>query len=263
MAFRSLARHAAVVAVGVAALAACGNQAPAPAPPPAPALAPPAAAVVPTPPADAQQAPPDGSQFGQVIGTDAPQRVRVQGRVEIFDGATTVKIDGPVNYEANKIQLQAVVNGQVGLYVTDSEGRTLYRFDEDTANPSKSNCTSGQCAETWPALLVKSPGDIYTVGVDASEVGYVERPDGTCQVTVAGWPVYYFSGDQKPGDIKGQNFGGTWFTVNPEGGETDAVPHSAGGARSSGGGQSAGEPQSSNGYSGSGQQNSNGGSGGY
>lgn len=33
-----------------------------------------------------------------------------------------------------------------------------------------------------------------------------------------GWPLYYYSGDQKPGDVKGQNFGGIWFVVSPYGG---------------------------------------------
>jgi predicted lipoprotein with Yx(FWY)xxD motif len=252
MALRSLVRQAVIVAAGLAALAACGT----PAPPPIPAAAPPAA--VAAPPSAEQQAPSDTSQFGQIIASDAPNVVRTQGRVQVFNGASTAQITPPTDHASNKIQLQAVANAQIGTYVSDSKGMTLYRFDKDTANPSKSNCT-GDCAVTWPPLLVKSPGEIYNVGVDASKVGYVERPDGTCQVTIGGWPTYYFSKDQQPGDIKGQNVGKTWFAINPKGGKTNAVQssdQSSGGSQSSDSGQSSGDGQS-----GSGQQNSGGSSG--
>jgi predicted lipoprotein with Yx(FWY)xxD motif len=253
MALRSLVRQAVIVAAGFAALAACGT----PAPPPVQAAAPPAppAAVAPAPSAE-QQAPSDGSQFGQVIATDPPNVVRTQGKVDIFGGASTSQITLSPDHASNKIQLQAVVNAQIGTYVSDNDGMTLYRFDKDTAKPSKSNC-QGDCAVTWPPLLVKSPGQIYNVGVDASTVGYVERPDGTCQVTIAGWPVYYFSKDQQPGDIKGQGVGNTWFAINPKGGKTNAVQQSSqqssqqsnGGPQPAAPGQSYGNDQSGNGQS--------------
>ena len=253
MALRSLARQAVIVAAGLVALAACGTPAP-----PIPAAAPPAA-LAPAPSAE-QQAPADGSQFGQVIATEAPQVVRTQGKVDIYGGASTTQITLSPDHASNKIQLQAVVNAQIGTYVSDNDGMTLYRFDKDTAKPSKSNC-QGDCAVTWPPLLVKSPGQIYNVGVDASTVGYVERPDGTCQVTIAGWPVYYFSKDQQPGDIKGQGVGNTWFAINPKGGKTSAVQQSSqqstggSGSQPSEPGPAAGNDQSGNG------QGSSGGSG--
>jgi predicted lipoprotein with Yx(FWY)xxD motif len=257
MALRSLVRQAVIVAAGLAALAACGTPAP-----PIPAAAPPAALApapaAPSAPSAEQQAPSDGAQVGQVIATDPPEVVRTQGRVKVYDGASTAQITLSPDHASNKIQLQAVVNAQIGTYVSDNDGMTLYRFDKDTAKPSKSNCM-GDCAVTWPPLLVKSPGEIYNVGVDASTVGYVERPDGTCQVTIAGWPVYYFSKDQQPGDIKGQGVGNTWFAINPKGGKTNAVQQSSeqstGGSQSSDSGQSSGNDQSGNG------QGSGGGSG--
>jgi predicted lipoprotein with Yx(FWY)xxD motif len=240
MMLRSVARHAVIAAVGLAALAACGTAA-------APPAALPAAAA---PPSAEQQAPDQTQQqFGQVIATEAPTITRTQGKVKIYTGASTAAITPPTDHASNTIQLQVIANTQIGPYVSDSSGMTLYRFDKDTAKPSKSNCT-GDCATTWPPLLVKSPGDIYTVGLDAKTVGYVERPDGTCQVTIAGWPIYYFSKDQQPGDIKGQGVGGTWFAVNPKGGKTAATQEPAAAGT---------QPGSDSGQ----QQSSSGGSGGY
>ncbi|WP_459281830.1 COG4315 family predicted lipoprotein [Arthrobacter sp. TMN-37] len=65
--------------------------------------------------------------------------------------------------------------------------------------------------------MVDATAKIYTENLDAGLVGYVERPDGTCQVTLGGWPVYYFAGDTAPGDALGQGIGGTWFTVDGAG----------------------------------------------
>jgi predicted lipoprotein with Yx(FWY)xxD motif len=103
--------------------------------------------------------------------------------------------------------------------VTDGAGRTLYRFDDDSAKPPKATC-NGDCAKTWPPLLIKSPGKIFPKGLNPKILGYVERADGHCQVTINGWPVYYFSGDTKPGDFRGQGLKGKWFAVTPTGGKT-------------------------------------------
>ncbi|TCO19744.1 secreted repeat protein with Y-X4-D motif [Kribbella steppae] len=41
--------------------------------------------------------------------------------------------------------------GSFGKIVVDGTGRTLYVYDLDTKNPSKSNC-DGSCATAWPPL---------------------------------------------------------------------------------------------------------------
>jgi predicted lipoprotein with Yx(FWY)xxD motif len=104
------------------------------------------------------------------------------------------------------------------MRVTDANGRSLYRFDKDTAKPSHSNCT-GACATTWPPLLVHSGQALYVDGINPQLTGFIELPDGSCQITIGGWPVYYFSKDMKPGDLLGQGVGGTWFAVGPTGGK--------------------------------------------
>ncbi|MFJ5264403.1 hypothetical protein ACIQAC_28480 [Streptomyces sp. NPDC088387] len=114
------------------------------------------------------------------------------------------------------VQLSASSAGDLDPVVVNGSGFTLYRFDKDTADPSKSNC-NGECATTWPPVVVAPGGKIFIDGVKKSDVGVVKRDDGNLQVTVGGWPVYRFSKDLKPGDTNGQGVGGTWFGVTPDG----------------------------------------------
>ncbi|MGW0904910.1 hypothetical protein [Streptomyces sp. NPDC002853] len=119
------------------------------------------------------------------------------------------------------VQLSASRAGALDPVVVNGSGFTLYRFDKDTASPSKSTC-NGACATTWPPVLVDRGSKIFVDGVRASDVGVVRRDDGTRQVTVGGWPVYRFSKDLKPGDTNGQGVGGTWFGVQPDGQKSGA-----------------------------------------
>lgn len=114
------------------------------------------------------------------------------------------------------VQLAASRAGELNPVVVNGAELTLYRFDKDTASPSKSNC-NGDCAKTWPPVTVAKGGRIFVSGVKKSAVGVVKRDDGRLQVTIAGWPVYRFAKDTKPGDTLGQGVGGTWFGVTPDG----------------------------------------------
>jgi predicted lipoprotein with Yx(FWY)xxD motif len=104
----------------------------------------------------------------------------------------------------------------MGAVIEDEGGWVLYRFDRDVAKPkSKSNC-EGDCAKVWPPALTND-GKPTLKGVDKKLVGTVTRADGSLQLTVAGWPLYRYLGDKKPGTWKGQNVGGTWFVIKPDG----------------------------------------------
>ncbi|RSM86608.1 hypothetical protein DMH04_13265 [Kibdelosporangium aridum] len=113
-------------------------------------------------------------------------------------------------------QLQAGKAGALNSVLVDANGMTLYRFDNDTADPPQSNC-DGDCATSWPPVTVAHNGRIFLTGVEKSDVGVVRRADGFLQVTVAGWPVYRHVNDKKPGDTKGQGAGRTWFGITPTG----------------------------------------------
>jgi predicted lipoprotein with Yx(FWY)xxD motif len=102
----------------------------------------------------------------------------------------------------------------MGNVVTDAKHWILYRFDKDSANPSKSACT-GTCAEVWPPLL--TDGGPELTNIHGKAVATIRRADGGLQVTIGGWPVYRYIGDKQPGTWKGQNVGGVWFVVSKTG----------------------------------------------
>ncbi|MFF3562191.1 hypothetical protein ACFYXS_19340 [Streptomyces sp. NPDC002574] len=113
------------------------------------------------------------------------------------------------------VQLSAGRAGALDPVVLNGAGFTLYRFDNDSANPSRSTCFDA-CASTWPPYLVAKGGKVFIDGIRKSAIGFVPR-DGAFQVTIGGWPVYLFSKDTEPGDTNGQGVGGTWFGVTPDG----------------------------------------------
>ncbi|MFF3859529.1 hypothetical protein [Streptomyces sp. NPDC002209] len=113
------------------------------------------------------------------------------------------------------VQLSAGRAGALDPVVANGAGFTLYRFDKDSAQPSKSTCFDA-CASTWPPYLVAKGGKVFLDGVPKSAIGFIPRDDAF-QVTIGGWPVYLFGKDTKPGDTNGQGVGGTWFGVTPDG----------------------------------------------
>jgi predicted lipoprotein with Yx(FWY)xxD motif len=134
------------------------------------------------------------------------------------DGGTAV---APVDPVAATPQVGTILTAnstaQLGTVVVDGQGYTLYRFDKDNAKPPTSNCAD-ECAQKWPPVLA-TPGTPLTVeGVEQEAVGTINRPDGTIQLTINGWPVYRYSGDPQPGATTGQGIdGGVWAAVTPEG----------------------------------------------
>jgi len=92
---------------------------------------------------------------------------------------------------------------------------------------AQSTCLSATgCAAIWPPLLT-SGRPIAGPGVDQSLLGGLRRPDGTMQVTYAGWPVYMYNADSAPTAAAGATYGqylldnhadGVWYEVAPQGG---------------------------------------------
>jgi predicted lipoprotein with Yx(FWY)xxD motif len=121
--------------------------------------------------------------------------------------------------------------GSLGKVVTAADGKTLYRFEKDSTNPTASNC-DGQCAALWPPVIAGS-ATVNVQGIDKSLLGTVKRKDGSEQVTVAGYPVYEFANDKVPGQANGQGVMGLWFAVTPTG---DKAGQSAPATSSSSGG---------------------------
>ena len=106
--------------------------------------------------------------------------------------------------------------GDLGKVLVDSEGLTLYYFEKDKGG--KSACY-GACASAWPPLTASGMPHAMT-GAASSKLGTTKREDGTVQVTYAGWPLYTYAADAKPGEDNGtdvKSFGGAWYPLHPDG----------------------------------------------
>jgi predicted lipoprotein with Yx(FWY)xxD motif len=136
---------------------------------------------------------------------------------------------GPRNNPAAMqwVELSAGSANGLSPIVHDGAGFTLYKFDKDSSNPSKSNC-NGDCAVTWPPVLVRPGSKIFFNGVPRAAIGVVKRDDGGLQVTLGGSPIYRYSKDTGPGQTNGEGVSGTWFAVSPEGGKVLPVDGSTG-----------------------------------
>jgi len=115
-----------------------------------------------------------------------------------------------------------VTQTRLGPVVVGPDGRTLYRFDRDSAKPSASRC-GGACLNAWPPL-VGDVRSVTTTGIDSSLLGSIARADGTTQLTLNGWPLYFYAGDGHPGDLNGEGVGGTWHAIAPTGKPAAVTP---------------------------------------
>jgi len=98
----------------------------------------------------------------------------------------------------------------IGSYLTDIKGMTLYTFAMDS--PGKSAC-EGPCVDNWP-LFYKETVEAKE-GLDAKDFGTITRDDGKKQTTYKGMPLYYFIKDKKPGDTMGQGVKDAWSVAKP------------------------------------------------
>jgi predicted lipoprotein with Yx(FWY)xxD motif len=122
--------------------------------------------------------------------------------------------DGSAAQASAAGKLAVTQNAELGKMLTDGKGMTLYRFDDDTAEPPKSNC-EGDCAKAWPPVAADDA--TAGAGIDKALLGEVTRSDGSKQLTIGGWPAYRYAKDTKAGDIAGQGVGGKWFALAPDG----------------------------------------------
>ncbi|MFD2418947.1 hypothetical protein [Amycolatopsis pigmentata] len=104
--------------------------------------------------------------------------------------------------------------------VVDEMGMTVYRYDKDSANPPRSTC-DGDCARMWKPI--RPSADLEVGGIDKSAISSITRPDGSDQVTLAGWPIYRFAGDGMAGETAGQGKDGAWYPIAPTGEKVQAV----------------------------------------
>ena len=127
--------------------------------------------------------------------------------------ATSAAATGPAIVPAG-FALEVRQDATLGSFVAGANGRSLYIFKNDAGGAS--TCVD-DCAANWPPLVVASAGDVTAGAGVTGSVATSKRPGGTLQVTLAGWPLYYFAADAAAADVKGQGVGGKWFLLSPAG----------------------------------------------
>ncbi len=93
---------------------------------------------------------------------------------------------------------------KLGEVFTDSDGMTLYTYDEDT--PGKSNCTD-LCTAIWPPVLADDTAK------PTGEFSTITRDDGTKQWAFHGKPLYGYARDAKAGNTSGDGVDGVWHVA--------------------------------------------------
>lgn len=120
----------------------------------------------------------------------------------------------PTEDSATTGAVLTTADSDLGEIVVDGEGMTVYMFDSDTQGGDASTC-EGQCAANWPAVTTDSEEPVVE-GV-TGEVSTITGVDGSTQVTLNGWPLYYFAGDAAAGDTNGQGVNDVWWALTPAG----------------------------------------------
>ena len=144
------------------------------------------------------------------------------GSDEGSDGSTDGDPDGGTDggvtdggFNPPSLQEISVANGLlVGGADSSKPQYVVYVFDNDLNAPGSSNCNGG-CATAWPPVYVTDDMPSGVVGL-----GSIERVDGSSQVTFNDRPLYFYVGDQQPGETNGDGIPG-WHKV--EYGTTGAI----------------------------------------
>jgi predicted lipoprotein with Yx(FWY)xxD motif len=123
---------------------------------------------------------------------------------------TTTTTDAPAMQAASL----KTADSSLGTIVTDGSGNVVYQYDADTQGADSSACAGG-CLSNWPPV----PGGADAPSLDGitGTVATITGTDGHPQLTLNGWPLYYYAGDSAAGDTNGQGVGGVWWVMSPAG----------------------------------------------
>jgi predicted lipoprotein with Yx(FWY)xxD motif len=120
-------------------------------------------------------------------------------------------------FHATSAATVKVGQSRLGPILVDGRGRTLYVFNLDANGNVTCTYKFENCAHDWPPLLTQGKPRAGK-GVNPRLLGTVRRtnPAGV-QVTYNRHPLYFFSHDKKPGDVKGQGHLSFWWALSPTG----------------------------------------------
>jgi predicted lipoprotein with Yx(FWY)xxD motif len=115
----------------------------------------------------------------------------------------------------------------VGDVLVDTQGAALYASEEEAGGMVV--CVDG-CTTIWEPLTLSGDAEPTAPESLAADLGVLERPDGTRQVTLDGRPLYRFTEDPGPGTVTGNGFADTfdgqaftWHVATPTGVSTTST----------------------------------------
>jgi predicted lipoprotein with Yx(FWY)xxD motif len=106
-------------------------------------------------------------------------------------------------------------SSKYGTVLVTSTGLTLYRYSLDKKGVIV--CRAA-CVALWPPYLVKGTAKPTAgSGANSGLLGTIKRSKGVFQISYAGFPLYTYAGDKKPGAIGGEGFLHSWYVVSATG----------------------------------------------
>jgi predicted lipoprotein with Yx(FWY)xxD motif len=160
---------------------------------------------------------------------------RIAGAAVALGGLSgLVLAEGAASAAANAV-VSTTKNAKLGTILVS--GKTVY-----TLKASKTPCST-QCLKIWPSLKLPQGVKKATAGkgVSASKLGTVKLSNGALQVTYAGKPLYFFSGDSAAGQVHGNvtDMWGKWsavVTAKPASSNSSSSSNSGSGGSTAGSG---------------------------
>lgn len=143
-------------------------------------------------------------------GSDAVDTAAPSG-APVTTSHREVRVDDTNGTDATAPTVATATDDALGVYLVDAAGRTLYVFEKDRGTTT---ACEGGCVANWPPF-VEDGTPIAGDGIDATQLGTAAglAPD---QVTYHGHLLYYFVGDQAPGDTNGTGIP-DWYAISAAG----------------------------------------------
>ncbi|MDQ2703296.1 MAG: hypothetical protein M3Y70_10940 [Pseudomonadota bacterium] len=138
---------------------------------------------------------------------------------QVDPAATNVPGEAPVAVNTGTTgsnPLIVATEGGPAPYLANSAGSALYTLQGDTDG---SKCDQA-CTHVWPPMTVVDAVPTHTPGLEAGNIGTIQRADGSLQVTYAGHPLYHYAADGGAGHTAGHGVSdkwGQWSLVSPQG----------------------------------------------
>jgi|SRR3989344_1026947 len=113
-------------------------------------------------------------------------------------------LEDSLNLEAtpeNGYGVKVANDTNLGSYLAGPNGHTLY-------TTTLKECGEA-CLQNWPPYIVSAPQDSSSGPIGVVSFGSLY------QQTYNNVPLYYYIGDEEPGDINGHALNGVWFVARP------------------------------------------------